>query len=198
MVEFGLKLIDNKVSEWSNYYIDYEALQQLLKKAADAKKKVEELEARNPELAAKIIAAATDDEKKHPIIESASSQQATEEHPTCSMEGSIPIQPEKASTGIELQHKESGSSNQSLTKTNSFNSLSQWTYNTLFAQTQSGFIDKLRSAFFKASKAKMMFDERLYEEVRSSALVFKFYAWSLADRLYFISRFFIFLLSKTT
>ena len=33
MVEFGLKLEDNKVSEWSDHYLDYEGLKKILKKA---------------------------------------------------------------------------------------------------------------------------------------------------------------------
>ena len=51
MVEFGLKLEDNKVSEWSDKYIDYEALKTILKKAAAAVKRNEELMKRYPQLA---------------------------------------------------------------------------------------------------------------------------------------------------
>jgi SPX domain protein involved in polyphosphate accumulation len=61
MVEFGLKLIDNRVSEWKDNYIDYETLQVLLKKAVEAKEKLKDLKARDPEAAQSI--AATDDEE---------------------------------------------------------------------------------------------------------------------------------------
>jgi len=42
MVEFGLKLDDNKVSEWGEHYIDYEGLKKILKKAKKAEKNYEE------------------------------------------------------------------------------------------------------------------------------------------------------------
>lgn len=56
MVEFGLKLEDNKVAEWSEKYIDYEGLKQILTKASAAAKKRDELVKRRPELAEEIIA----------------------------------------------------------------------------------------------------------------------------------------------
>jgi hypothetical protein len=57
MVEFGLKLEDNKVSEWSDKYIDYEELKRILKKASSAVKRKDELCKRKPELAEEIIQA---------------------------------------------------------------------------------------------------------------------------------------------
>ncbi len=56
MVEFGLKLEDNKVQEWSDKYINYEQLKKLIKsakKAADARK---DLDKRHPTLAAEVRA----------------------------------------------------------------------------------------------------------------------------------------------
>jgi hypothetical protein len=49
MVEFGLKLQDNKVSEWSQYYIDYEKLKGILDRCAASLKRYEELVAKRPE-----------------------------------------------------------------------------------------------------------------------------------------------------
>ncbi len=57
MVEFGLKLEDNKVSEWSDKYIDYEMLKRILKKASEAIKRKDELCKRKPILAEEIVAA---------------------------------------------------------------------------------------------------------------------------------------------
>lgn len=57
MVEFGLKLEDNKVSEWADKYIDYERLKEILKKAQAAIKKKDEMMQRQPELAAVIAKA---------------------------------------------------------------------------------------------------------------------------------------------
>ena len=57
MVEFGLKLEDNKVSEWSDKYIDYESLKKILKKASEAIKKKDDLCNRKPQLAEEIVAA---------------------------------------------------------------------------------------------------------------------------------------------
>lgn len=54
MVEFGLKLEDNKVSEWTDKYINYEKLKSLLKKAELSKLRYEELCKRHPEIAARI------------------------------------------------------------------------------------------------------------------------------------------------
>jgi SPX domain protein involved in polyphosphate accumulation len=54
MVEFGLKLEDNKVSEWSEFYIDYDKLKGFLKKAKAAEKKYEDLAKKRPDDAARI------------------------------------------------------------------------------------------------------------------------------------------------
>jgi hypothetical protein len=48
MVEFGLKLEDNKNAEWSEKYIDYERLKKLLKNAKKAADAREELAKRHP------------------------------------------------------------------------------------------------------------------------------------------------------
>ena len=50
MVEFGLKLQDNKFVEWEGKYIDYEGLKRLIIKGKKATKLREELEKRNPEI----------------------------------------------------------------------------------------------------------------------------------------------------
>jgi len=54
MVEFGLKLQDNKVQEWSNKYIDYEKLKQLLKIAKKARKAIDSLKDQNQDTATDI------------------------------------------------------------------------------------------------------------------------------------------------
>jgi hypothetical protein len=51
MVEFGLKLEDNKVSDWAEHYINYEKLKTTLTKLKAAIKKKEELFKRKPDLA---------------------------------------------------------------------------------------------------------------------------------------------------
>ena len=45
MVEFGLKLSDNKVEDWAHAYINYEALKKFIAAAQKAEKIREELEA---------------------------------------------------------------------------------------------------------------------------------------------------------
>lgn len=57
MVEFGLKLEDNKVSEWGEHYMDYEALKKILKKAKKAQKKYEETSEENPKEAKEVTEA---------------------------------------------------------------------------------------------------------------------------------------------
>ena len=57
MVEFGLKLEDNKVAEWSEHYINYEKLKEILKKAKNAQKKCDEQAKKRPNDAKKIIEA---------------------------------------------------------------------------------------------------------------------------------------------
>jgi hypothetical protein len=54
MVEFGLKLEDNKVADWADEYIDYEKLKATLAKIKSAMKKKEELMQRKPDLAREI------------------------------------------------------------------------------------------------------------------------------------------------
>lgn len=54
MVEFGLKLSDNKVEDWAHAYINYEALKNFLAAAQKAEKARDELENQNPALAADI------------------------------------------------------------------------------------------------------------------------------------------------
>jgi len=56
MVEFGLKLSDNKVEDWAHAYINYEALKKFIAAAQKAEKIREELEAQNVTLAAEIKA----------------------------------------------------------------------------------------------------------------------------------------------
>ncbi|KAL3772850.1 hypothetical protein ACHAWO_002680 [Cyclotella atomus] len=48
MVEFGLKLEDNKVEQWSDKYIDYEKLKAILKKAKVASNNVQDLKKKLP------------------------------------------------------------------------------------------------------------------------------------------------------
>jgi EXS family/SPX domain len=55
MVEFGLKLEDNKVSEWNDHYIEYEKLKSILTKASVSVKKIDELTQRKPEITIGII-----------------------------------------------------------------------------------------------------------------------------------------------
>jgi hypothetical protein len=48
MVEFGLKLEDNKVADWSEHYIEYEKLKHILKKCQAADKRWSDLAAKKP------------------------------------------------------------------------------------------------------------------------------------------------------
>jgi hypothetical protein len=48
MVEFGLKLEDNKVADWTEHYIDYEKLKHILKKCQAADKRWSDLAAKKP------------------------------------------------------------------------------------------------------------------------------------------------------
>jgi len=52
MVEFGLKLDDNKVAEWGDSYINYERLKLFIKKAKELRESKEDLINRHPEKAA--------------------------------------------------------------------------------------------------------------------------------------------------
>lgn len=54
MVEFGLKLEDNKVAEWSEHYIRYERLKSVLKKCQHALERYNTLHAKRPEVASKV------------------------------------------------------------------------------------------------------------------------------------------------
>lgn len=54
MVEFGLKLEDNKVADWSDNYIRYEKLKEILKKAGAAAQRYEDLAQKHPDRAARV------------------------------------------------------------------------------------------------------------------------------------------------
>lgn len=54
MVEFGLKLEDNKVSEWSEHYIHYEKLKAILKNCETALQRFQELEDRRPDFVQRV------------------------------------------------------------------------------------------------------------------------------------------------
>ena len=75
MVEFGLKLDDNKVSEWSELYLDYEALKKILKTAKKSQKKYEELCQQNPIEAEAVTKAFRSGDITHVTIDSSSSIQ---------------------------------------------------------------------------------------------------------------------------
>lgn len=57
MVEFGLKLDDNKVSEWNEHYIQYEKLKSILVRASTAVKKLEDYKTKRPATTAAIVQA---------------------------------------------------------------------------------------------------------------------------------------------
>ena len=73
MVEFGLKLEDNKVAEWSEHYINYEKLKEILKKAKNAQKKRDDHAKKRPKDAAEIIKAHKSGESKYVTLPSSSS-----------------------------------------------------------------------------------------------------------------------------
>lgn len=49
MVEFGLKLEDNKVADWSDRYIEYEKLKAILKKSKSAVQRLQDLREKKPQ-----------------------------------------------------------------------------------------------------------------------------------------------------
>ncbi len=55
MVEFGLKLDDNKVSEWNEHYIQYEKLKAILVRARANVKKLEDYQTKRPDATAVIV-----------------------------------------------------------------------------------------------------------------------------------------------
>ena len=69
MVEFGLKLEDNKVDKWSNKYIDYEKLKAILKRAKSGFEYRDELIARMPAT----LIAEVEQERKLRALESSNS-----------------------------------------------------------------------------------------------------------------------------
>ena len=69
MVEFGLKLEDNKVDKWSPHYIDYEKLKAILKRAKSGFEYRDELIARLPPS----LIAEVEQERKLRALESSTS-----------------------------------------------------------------------------------------------------------------------------
>jgi hypothetical protein len=73
MVEFGLKLEDNKVADWSEHYIEYEKLKNILKKCQAADKRWTDLAAKKPLTAAAIADNFYSEAQRDKITEDSSS-----------------------------------------------------------------------------------------------------------------------------
>jgi hypothetical protein len=126
MVEFGLKLEDNKVEEWSDKYIDYEKLKKLIKKAKEKAENRAELERRNPPAAADIIAKYENDKFQNSTHDSNSALDKASELGSLGADGS----PDEASTGekVLLLHTE-GLDDVSVSKYASNGSVSKYASN---------------------------------------------------------------------
>jgi hypothetical protein len=84
MVEFGLKLEDNKVADWSEHYIRYEQLKEILVKCARAQGRLAELRTKRPRVAQQVIEAyaASPQSSKDNLLElDAVRGSVTEQHP---------------------------------------------------------------------------------------------------------------------
>lgn len=82
MVEFGLKLDDNKVEEWSDKYIDYEALKKLIKKAKKASEIRAELEKKDPAAAIELKDKYDNERQQKSATDSNSALNKISEHST--------------------------------------------------------------------------------------------------------------------
>ncbi len=109
MVEFGLKLEDNKVEIWSDKYIDYERLKNLIKNAKKKSENRAELQRRNPSAAARIAAAYEKERQKALLSDSNSALNKISEH--CEDEGyganlASPRSPTSTDSGDEASNGE--------------------------------------------------------------------------------------------
>ena len=82
MVEFGLKLDDNKVEEWSDKYIDYEALKKLIKKAKKASAIRAALEKKDPAAAIELKEKYDNERQQKSATDSNSALNKISEHST--------------------------------------------------------------------------------------------------------------------
>jgi len=200
MVEFGLKLTDNKVEEWAEKYIDYEALKNLLAAAEKAAKVRKELEARNPSLASEIKAAyhadtvVTGKESSDPKLDDISvSQRSWNNHADddvsllSGLDGASIIQPnDYGSTGY-LSALESNATVGGMKRSRSENSLAS--YMTNMTKTVSGYFHKhsheykLKQAYKFEDDALECFKNRMYDEAQKVNDLYNNVLYEMSTRL---------------
>lgn len=178
MVEFGLKLEDNKVSEWSDKYIDYEALKKILKKASAAVKKKDELCKRKPELADEIVAAYK--QGKGPNLMSPATSQDGLNLLTEMGNVGMPIAEEETDTKVVVDQVPTSELAPLVTTNKGFGSHGTMASNTV--DSLSGHISRTISGYFTDSKyerriresldeienLESRFDESIHQQVRNS------------------------------
>jgi len=188
MVEFGLKLEDNKVAEWQDKYIDYEGLKKLIKNAKKAYNTRQELENRNPTLAAEIKARLFDSNSSLNKIVERGDEDGDQEDilpftvPAKHAEGN---EGEKTMLLVDKIPSKYGSHESFRSQTDSNNSLGYF-----FKGVKKGIIfsyeNKLRDAIEEESLLLDKFSIAIYQEVSKVNGFYRGLAEEMEERLAFL------------
>jgi hypothetical protein len=160
MVEFGLKLEDNKVSEWSDKYIDYEALKTILKKASAAVKRNEVLMKRHPQLAEVIAKEYT----STPLSSQLDLQSV------CSDGLQLVDQVPESKPLLKPTNENYGSQGSFTASENKSDSISNTIQRTLSGYwSESNYVQRIRESIKEVENFERIFEESIYREVRAGS-----------------------------
>jgi hypothetical protein len=205
MVEFGLKLQDNKVQEWADKYIDYEKLKKLLSATKKVVKEKEALKSRHPNAAIDVIAAYEEeknggDPKSLQLDSNESFTLGDSKH---SIETSVDGSPSKADNSDEglsfvtdekkpliymgdlAEAKKKYGSGASMKRSNSDGSLTSrlWMSNVTGIFQKQSFASKLKDVLRREDEAIEKFKTCIYEEVEKVNDLYKKNLTDLEDRM---------------
>ena len=184
MVEFGLKLEDNKVSEWGHRYLDYEALKKILKKAKKAQKKYDDVCDENKAEAEVVTKAyrsgAYDDRENIPPIKERDNAQNKKEGKHADPQR----QEEKASVDEETGHATERSALLKRQESKIVSALTNMLSNT--AEERYDFEEKVRSFLEEIDNQTMAFDDLIYEQQKKVVSFYYSQLQELQGRLEFL------------
>ena len=206
MVEFGLKLEDNKVSEWGEHYLDYEALKKVLKNAKKAQKKYEETCQENPTEAEKVTKAyrsgayvGMKNSNTSSVIKSAA--QTTGKEPTPSADNSrhrsdsfhnslekIHSQQQAEKVNVDVD-EETGQASEKTTLLKRVNSISQLSLTNLFSPSPKDsktFERKVRNHLVDIDTQTSAFDALFYKQQKKVVSFYYSQLQELQGRLEFM------------
>jgi len=181
MVEFGLKLEDNRVAEWANKYIDYNKLKLLIEKLSELIKKRKELENRNPNLSRVIREEILQSPKSEKPFDTPRSSQTSL--------ASIKDESNEKVTLLSSHYANLMGEGDSLSpphfavrrdvkRSSSYGSVKEALQNVAYYFKPNSFEDKLRNLYKNEETCKEVFAQQLIDEIEKVKL---FYVWKCKE-----------------